>query len=86
MASSQGGWIATGCGAFLALVTGAVGLFGAFHVFLDPRGAISADEAMPALIGGGCCSCSSVVIAAVGIFLVVRAKSAAASTDGGAPE
>ena len=78
MASSQAGWVATGCGGCLALLTGGVGLFGAFHVFLDPRGRISADEALPALIGGGCCSFTSLAIAVVGVVVAVRAKAAAA--------
>lgn len=82
MASSQAGWVATGCGALLALITGAVGLFGAFHVFIDPRGKISRDEAFPALLGGGCCSFMSLAIAVVGIVLVMRAKGAPAEEEG----
>lgn len=77
MASAQAGWIATGCGGLLTLITAAVGLFGAFHVILDPRGKISGDEALPAMIGGGCCSFMSLAIAVVGIVLVVRSRSAA---------
>lgn len=63
----------------------AVGLFGAFHVFLDPRGKISADEAMPALIGGGCCSFTSLAIVVVGAVLALRAKSAPPTDGQGQP-
>lgn len=83
--SAQAGWVATGCGGLLTLITAAVGLFGAFHVFLDPRGKISRDEAMPALLGGGCCSFMSLAIAVIGIVLVVRARSAAPSDDQAPP-
>ena len=38
-----------GCGAIFVLISILAFFFGAFHVFLDPRGAISADEALPAM-------------------------------------
>jgi len=63
-----------GCGAVLVLISILAFFFGAFHVFLDPRGAISADEALPAMIGGGCCGMSSLVIVVVSVFLLVRSR------------
>ena len=77
--SPKVGYAVTGCGCFLALVAVGVALFGAFHVILDPRGAISDDEAMPALLGGGCCAFPSLLIAGLGVFLALRAKKAAAA-------
>ncbi len=71
------GYLAAGCGGLLLLLSMAVAAFGAFHVFLDPRGKISADEAAPALGGGCCCMLGSVVIVALGVFLAVRAKKSA---------
>jgi hypothetical protein len=70
------GYAATGCGCLLSLVTAATALFGAFHVVLDPGGAISADEAMPALLGGACCTFPSLAVIGAGVFLVMRAKKA----------
>ena len=63
-----------GCGGFLVLLSILTFLFGAFHVFLDPGGAISDDEAIPAMVGGGCCGMSSFVIVIVGVFLLVRSQ------------
>ncbi len=71
------GYSLGGCGCLLALVCVLVGLFGAFHVVLDPRGAISDEEAMPALIGGVCCTLPSLVIFGAGVFLAMRARKAA---------
>ncbi len=83
--SPKVGYAVTGCGCFLALVAVGVALFGAFHVFIDPRGAISADEAAPALGGGLCCAFPSLIIAGLGVFLAMQAKkkAAAAAEDPG---
>ena len=84
--SSTPGYITAGCGCLLTLMAMAVGAFGAFHVFIDPRGKISADEAAPALGGGLCCGVLSLLIFAVGIFLAMQAKKkAAAAAEGEAP-
>ena len=85
------GYVLSGCGCLLALISMAVAAFGAFHVFLDKGGKISADEAAPALGGGVCCGFSSLLIVGLGVGLVVMAKkaaaaSAAASSDAGAAE
>lgn len=77
------GWGMAGCGALLALVTGGLGLFGAFHVFIDPRGAISDDEAAP-FLGGCCCAMIGLALAGVGIFLALRANKANAAGDAAA--
>lgn len=63
-----------GCGGLLFFVSILVALFGAFHVFFDPRGAISADEALPALLGGACCSFPAFVLIVAGIFLFWRSR------------
>jgi hypothetical protein len=73
------GYAVAGCGGCLALISLGVTLFGAFHVFIDPRGAISASEAMPAIPSGICCGLTSLVIAGGGVFLAMRAKNAAAA-------
>ncbi len=73
------GYVVSGCGCLLALLSMAVAAFGAFHVFLDPRGRISADEAAPALGGGVCCGFSSLLIVGLGVLLVVQAKKSAAA-------
>ena len=63
-----------GCGGLLLLSSIMTFLFCAFHVFIDPGGAISDDEALPAMLGGGCCGMSSLLIVGVGIFLFVRSR------------
>jgi hypothetical protein len=84
------GYVVSGCGCMLVLLSMAVTAFGAFHVFLDQGGKISGDEALPALGGGVCCGVSSLLIVGLGVFLVLQAKKAAAAvaaaeTAGGAP-
>lgn len=79
--SKTPGYATAGCGALLALLTGGIGLFSAYHVFIDKGGKISAREAQPFFFGGCCCSLSSLVIVAVGIFLLVRAKKADAPAE-----
>ncbi len=79
------GYGVSACGCLLTLVAAAVGAFGAFHVFLDPRGKISADEAAPALAGGLCCGFMSLLIAGVGVFLAMQAKKKSAA-EAAAPE
>lgn len=90
MSNPNVGYGVSACGCLLTLVAGAVSAFGAFHVFIDPRGKISRDEAAPALGGGVCCGLLSLVILGVGIFLALQAKKksaaeAAAAREGGAP-
>jgi hypothetical protein len=70
--------VAVGCGALLLFLAFCVTAFGAFHVFLDRGGAISADEAMPALLGGGMCMFVDVLIVAIGAVMLARGR-------GGAP-
>jgi hypothetical protein len=77
------GYGLAGCGCLLALVTAGVGLFGAFHFFIDPDGAISGDEAAPAM-GAFCCTFVGLALAGAGIFLATR-KPAAAAEGGPAP-
>lgn len=77
------GYGLAGCGCLLALLTAGVGLFGAFHFFIDPRGAISGDEAAPAM-GAFCCTFVGLAMAGAGIFLAMRAQKAAAAGAGDA--
>lgn len=74
MNQKTGGMITAGCGGLLVLLSTLAAMFFAFHVFVDPRGAISDDEAMPGMLGGCCCSMSSLLILGLGVFLAVRAK------------
>lgn len=85
MNSNMGGKIAAGCGSLLLTAAFLVTLFGAFHVFLDPGGGISDDEAMPALIGGVLCMMFSMLVVTVGGVLALRSAStgAGASMQGG---
>lgn len=86
MANPNVGYGAAACGAILTLITGGVGLFSAFHVFVDPGGGISKREAMPFFISGCVCSFPSLAIIAIGIFLAMKAKKdAGAATPGGPP-
>jgi hypothetical protein len=83
--SPKTGYVVSGCGCLLTLIGLGVAGFGAFHVFFDPRGKISADEAAPALGGGACCGLSSLLIVALGVYLVLRAKKAAEPPAPGDP-
>lgn len=71
--------VAVGCGSILLFLAFCVAAFGAFHVFVDPHGHISADEAMPALIGGVLCMFVNFVIVAIGGALWARGGSAGAA-------
>ncbi len=75
------GKVVLGCGGLLLLVSLGVTLFCAFHVFIDPRGAISRNEAMPGFLAGGFFSFISVVVMIVGAIV----NSRKAATGGGAP-
>lgn len=75
--------VAVGCGSLLLFLAFCVSAFGAFHVFVDPHGAISADEAMPALAGGVLCMFVDVIIVGVGIALWMRGG--ASQNAGGVP-
>lgn len=79
MNQKTGGMIGAGCGGLLLLSSMASALFFAFHVFVDPRGAISDDEAMPGMLAGCCCSMSSLLILGLGVFFAVRAGKKAQS-------
>jgi hypothetical protein len=74
--------VAVGCGTLLMILAVFVAAFGAFHVFIDPHGAISADEAAPALVGGLACMFVDFLIVAIGAALWMRGGSA----PGGAPQ
>ena len=63
-----------GCGGILLIFSMMSALFGAFHVIIDPGGAVSDDEALPAMLGGGCCSFVSLLLVGVGIFLFIRSR------------
>lgn len=77
MNPKTGGQVALGCGLLLVLSSCLASGFFGFHVFLDPHGAISDDEAAPGLIGGALCFLVSVVIAGGGAFLAFRQQPAA---------
>ena len=86
MNPSMGGKIAAGCGSLLLTAAFLMTLFGAFHVFLDPGGGISDDEAMPALIGGVLCMMFSMLVVTVGGVLALRsAQPSAGPAMQGAP-
>lgn len=88
--SESKGWAGKGmlgCGALLLLACTASCLFWGFHVFLDPRGAISDDEAMPGMLGSMFCTMVSVALAVVGAFLTFRKSSApTAGPQGSGPD
>ena len=73
MNQKTGGIVLAGCGGLLVLSALLVAAFFAFHVFVDPRGAISDDEALPGMLAGCCCSMSSLLILGLGVFFAVRA-------------
>jgi hypothetical protein len=77
MNPKTGGQIALGCGLLLVLGSCLASAFFGFHVFLDPRGAISDDEAAPGMVGGVLCFLFSAVVAGVGAFLAFRQGAAA---------
>ncbi len=58
-----------GCGAALVLVCGLIMMFCAYHVFLDPRGAISKSEAMPGMLGGLLGMVVFAAVAGAGFFM-----------------
>jgi hypothetical protein len=62
-----------GCGGCLTLLCLASAAFWGWKVAED-SGGISADEAMPGLLGSCCCALISIAIVGVGIFLAVRAN------------
>jgi hypothetical protein len=70
-----------GCGGLLLLLSGLAVLFFGFHVFLDPRGNISDDEALPGLIGGVLCGFVNVALIVAGVVMM-RSR---ASTEGAVP-
>lgn len=74
MNQKTGGMVAAGCGGLLLLSSLLTATFFAFHVFVDPRGAISDDEALPGMLGGCCCSMTSLLILGLGVFFAVRAS------------
>ena len=76
------GYGLAGCGGILGLAALALGCFGAFHVLLDPRGKVSAEEALPALAGGiFCLAPPALLLVGGGIFLAVRARKAAQTPE-----
>lgn len=77
------GYALSGCGCLLTLAGVLTALFGAFHVFLDQGGAISGDEAAPAMIGGACCTVPSLLLLGGGVFLALRARKAAEAPKAG---
>lgn len=60
------GKIAGVAGILFFLLSMLVTLFFGFHTFIDPRGAISGDEAAPGFGAGCCCAFMSFAIAAGG--------------------
>lgn len=72
MASQGGSKAVLGCGCSLLFVAMCVTLFSAFHVFIDPRGAISRREAMPFFLIGIVVLLLSFAITGVGAFLASR--------------
>lgn len=83
--SESKGWAGKGllgCGALLLLLCTASCLFWGFHVFIDPRGAISDDEALPGMLGAIVCGFISAGLAAVGLFLTMRKPSGASAAAG----
>lgn len=83
MNPKTGGQIALGCGLLLVLGSCLASGFFGFHVFLDPRGAISDDEAAPGLGAGVLCFLVSVGIAALGAFAAFRQQASGPDASGG---
>jgi hypothetical protein len=79
------GKVALGCGGLLFLISVGVTLFCAFHVFIDPRGAISRSEAMPGFLAGGFFSFIFLVVMVIGAVLSKKPAAAPmAAGPGGA--
>lgn len=74
MGKDKLGWGAAGCGLLLALMCFAGFLFWAYNTWIEPTGAISADEAFPGVVGSCCCGFISVLITIGGVVLAVKAK------------
>lgn len=74
MGKGKVGWGVAGCGLILAALCFLGFLFWAFHTWVEPGGAISADEAFPGVLGSCCCGIISAAIAAGGVFFALRAK------------
>jgi len=72
------GWGMTGCGALLVFVFFISFLFWGFNVWIEPGGAISADEALPGVFGSCCCVFIGMALAGAGVFLALKAKKDAA--------
>ncbi|HJL20396.1 MAG TPA: hypothetical protein RMH99_32310 [Sandaracinaceae bacterium LLY-WYZ-13_1] len=78
MGKDKMGWGAAGCGLLLVLLCFAGFLFWGFHTWVEPGGAISADEAFPGVLGSCCCGIVSLAIAGAGVFVAMKAKKDAA--------
>ena len=63
-----------GCGGILLIFSMMSVFFGAFHVIIDPGGKISGDEALPAMLGGSCCSFVSLLLLGVGFVLFMKSR------------
>lgn len=68
-----------GCGGILVLLSLLSSAFWGFHTFIDPRGAISGDEAAPGFLGSCCCFFVSMAIAVGGGVAMASAKKKAAA-------
>jgi hypothetical protein len=75
MNAKTGSGIAIGCGSVLLFLAFCTAAFFGYHVFVDRGGAISANEAMPGLLGGVCCMAIDFVMIVTGIVVFLRARS-----------
>ncbi len=76
MGKDKIGWGMTGCGALIALLCFISFLFWGFNVWIEPGGAISADEAFPGVLSSCCCMLVGLVFAGAGVLVALKAKNA----------
>ena len=81
MGKKQMGMGAAGCGGLLAFLCLVSFCFWAFNVWVEPGGAISADEAFPGVLSSCCCGFISILIAGAGVFLFIKGKNEAQSPE-----
>ena len=79
MGKDKLGYGAAGCGLVLVAMCFVSFLFWGFNTWVEPGGAISADEAFPGVLGSCCCGFISLLIAVGGGAMAMSAKKKAAA-------
>ena len=79
MGKDKIGWGAAGCGFVLFFLCSVSFLFWGFNTWIEPGGAISADEAFPGVLGSCCCGFIALAITAGGAIFALKMKKDAAA-------